>query len=212
VARIADVPGYAAEGQATWHALRAELGIEAFGVGAYTATAAGQHVVPEHDETGESSGHHEELYVVLSGHATFTVDGEQHDAPAGTAVFVPDPASKRAATAADAGTVVLAVGGRRGEAFTVSPWEIGAQALRYWPTKEWDKAIAVLERAVEALPGNAGPHYNLACAFAQAGRADEALDQLARAVEIEPRFRAAAQTDDDLAPIRADPRFPEAAA
>ena len=39
-----------------------------------------------------------ELYYVVDGHATFTVDGDEVDAPAGTCVWVKDPSAKRTAT------------------------------------------------------------------------------------------------------------------
>ena len=66
---------------------------------------------------------HEELYVVLAGRATFSVDGEDVDAPAGTLVFVNDPASRRAATATEERTTVLAIGGPVGAAYEPPPWE-----------------------------------------------------------------------------------------
>jgi hypothetical protein len=61
--------------------------------------------------------------VVVAGAADFSVGGEQVDAPAGTLVFVRDPALVRTAFARDPGTVVLAFGGAPGEAFAVSTWE-----------------------------------------------------------------------------------------
>jgi mannose-6-phosphate isomerase-like protein (cupin superfamily) len=67
-----------------WLPLRAELGVTAFGVSAYRADA-GETVVPRHAEAeGGGAGVHEELYVVLAGRATFTVDDETFDAPPGT--------------------------------------------------------------------------------------------------------------------------------
>jgi len=50
-----------------WRPVRRRLGIEAFGVNAYTAEEAGQEVVEQHDETGHGAGKHEELYVVVRG-------------------------------------------------------------------------------------------------------------------------------------------------
>jgi len=83
------------EGQARWHTIRRTLDIRAFGMNAWSATEDGQQVIGEHDEVdGEQ---HEEVYVVVSGHATFTLDGDSFDAPAGTLVHVPDPAVKRGA-------------------------------------------------------------------------------------------------------------------
>ena len=212
VARIEDLVGYVGEGNATWRPIRSRLGIMAFGINAYEATAADQQVVGEHDELGTGSGRHEELYLVMRGHATFTVDGEDHDAPAGTLVFVPDPASKRSAVAKEEGTLVVIVGARPGEPFAPSPWEAAAEALRFWPTEEWDKAIEALSAQAEELPESAGIRYNLACAHARAGHTDEALTWLGEALEREPRFREAAQTDEDFASIKDDPRFPAAEA
>jgi mannose-6-phosphate isomerase-like protein (cupin superfamily) len=58
------------------------VGITAFGINAYTGAEAGQDVVEEHTE--ERLGH-EQLYVVVSGRATFVLDGEEVDASAGSA-------------------------------------------------------------------------------------------------------------------------------
>ena len=198
--------GYATPGQAHWHTIRSTLDVRAFGINAWTALEDDQRLIGEHDEAeGEA---HEELYVVLSGTATFTLDGETVEAPEGTVVHVPDPAVKRGATGSK-GTTILAVGAKPGVAFTPSSWERSAEALRYWPPEEWDKAIAVLEEHLAETPENGGVHYNLACAKARAGRADEAIADLRRAVELQPSFARYAQADDDLASIRDDPGFPE---
>jgi len=192
---------------ASWHTIRSSLGVQAFGINAWTATEDGQQVIGEHDEAdGEG---HEELYVVLTGRATFTLEGETFEAPPGTVVHVPDPTVKRGAVGAS-GTTILAIGAKRGEAFTPSPWERTAEALAFWPGEEWDKAIEVLERHLAETPDNAGTLYNLACALARAGRREEALARLSEAVAGEDRFLELAQTDDDLASIRDDPSFPRA--
>ena len=65
---------------------------------------------------------------------------------------------------------MLVVGAKPGEAFSVSPWERTAEALRFWPTQEWDGAIEALEELHAEMPENAGVLYNLACAEARAGR------------------------------------------
>ncbi|HET6683685.1 MAG TPA: tetratricopeptide repeat protein [Gaiella sp.] len=190
---------------AHWHPVRRTLGIQAFGINAWTATAAGQQVIGEHDESeGEE---HEEVYVVVSGHATFTLDGKTFDAPAGTVVHVPDPSVRRGAVG-ESGTTILAVGAKPGAVFTPSPWERTAEALRYWETEEWDKAIAVLEEHLAETPDSGLSHYNLGCALARAGRREEALAHIQEAATMEARFLELAQTDDDLASIRDDPSFP----
>ena len=207
VKKLDDLVAYEIPGQPRWHMIRSKLDVQAFGINAWTATEDGQQVIGEHDEAGGEA--HEELYVVLTGHATFTLDGEQKDAPQGTVVHVPDPAVKRGAVAAK-GTTILAVGAKRGQAFNPSSWERSAEALRFWPTEEWDKAIEVLERHLADTPDHGGTHYNLACAHSRAGRADVAIDHLRRAVEVQDTFATFAQTDDDLASIRGDGRFPTA--
>jgi hypothetical protein len=105
-----------------WHPIRIHFGISAFGANAYTARRAGR-IVEEHTETEDSGTQHEELYFVASGHATFQVGDEEVDAPAGTFVYVRDPALRRGAAARTAGTTILAFGGTPGEVFEVSPWE-----------------------------------------------------------------------------------------
>ncbi len=186
-------------GQAQWHTIRRTLGVTSFGVNAWTATEDGGRIIGEHDEA-EGEGH-EELYIVLGGRATFTLDGEEVDAPAGTLVHVPDPAVKRAAVG-EAGTTILVVGAKPGEAFTPSTWERSAEALRFWPTEEWDRAVEVLEGHLEETPDHAGTHYNLACAHARAGRPDVALDHLRKAIELHESFAEYAARDDDLVSIR----------
>src|SRR4051812_48503940 len=110
--------------------VRRPLGITAFGTNVFTADAGGQ-LIETHTETASGAGRHEELYVVLTGRATFTVDGEEIDAPAGTFVFVAEAESRRGATAAEDGTSALVVGGPRGAAGPVSPWEWYFTAARY---------------------------------------------------------------------------------
>jgi hypothetical protein len=50
-------------------------------------------------------------------------------------------------------------------------------------------------------------HFDLACFAALAGRHDDALEHFATAVRLNPRAATWAQDDEDLDPIREDPRF-----
>ncbi|HEY1597576.1 MAG TPA: hypothetical protein VGF74_19415 [Thermoleophilaceae bacterium] len=107
-----------------WIPLRHRLGVEAFGVNAWIARQAGEEFIAEHDELNEDAAdNHEELYLVTEGNATFTVDGNEIAAPAGTVVFVKDARIVRKAVANEPGTTVLAIGATAGQAFTPSPWE-----------------------------------------------------------------------------------------
>jgi hypothetical protein len=194
-----------------WHLhVRDHFDIASFGIGAYVADEPGIDVIEEHDETGSLAGRHEELYVVLSGRATFTVDGDEVDAPVGTLVFVGDPATRRKATAREPGTTVLAIGGVRGEAFAPAPWESIAPFWEPLSRGDYDGARRALERGLEQYPGNVGIHFNLACVESLAGRKDAALEHLREAVTRgDARMLRLARTDDDLAPLRDDPRFEE---
>jgi hypothetical protein len=110
-------------GEAEWKPVRHHFGIASFGANAYVAHEAGEAVVAEHTEVDDSGTEHEELYLVASGRATFSVADEEVDAPAGTFVYVRDPRAVRSAVAQEPGTVVVAVGGTPGQPFSVSPWE-----------------------------------------------------------------------------------------
>jgi len=206
IARIDELPAIFAAG-VTWRPVRRELGVRAFGVNAYTA-GAGEQLIEEHDETGSGSGRHEELYVVVSGRARFTIDGAQHDAPAGTLVFVPDPAAQRAALALTDGTTALVVGGRVGEAYAVSPWENSFSAKQLADGGDPGGAADLMGAAIEEYPGNAAVLYNAACFESLAGRREAALEHLRAAVELEPKMLAWAAEDHDFDALRDDPAFP----
>ena len=124
-----------------WHPVRRKLDIRAFGINAYTSEGVGKLVIEEHDETGGGAGGHEELYVVISGRATFTLDGERLDAPAGTLVFLSDPTVKRKAVAEEEGTLVLAIGAEPGVPYEPSPWEWYFSAMPALREERWKDAI-----------------------------------------------------------------------
>jgi quercetin dioxygenase-like cupin family protein len=105
---------------ADWITLRHQLGVQAFGVNAWRAPEAGLQVIVDHDE---ADSQHQEIYVVVSGEATFMIDGQTVDAPAGTVIFIEDPTLKRVGIAKQPGTTVLAVGAQPGRIFTPSSWE-----------------------------------------------------------------------------------------
>jgi tetratricopeptide (TPR) repeat protein len=190
-----------------WRPVRRRFDIRAFGSNAWTAERAGQRVVEDHSETDG----HEELYVVVTGRATFTLGEDEVDAPAGTLVFV-RPGTRRGAVAAEDGTTVLAVGAKRGEAYEPSRWEIAFAAYGYRRTGDAERGRRMLEEAVAERPDEWQGHYHLACFAALDGRSDEALDHLDRAVSLDPKAAEWAASDEDFASVRDDPRFPAGAA
>ena len=187
--------------------IRRDLGIESFGVNAFYQGTAGAFVIAEHAEVGPPASGHEELYVVVAGHCTFTVDGDELDAPQGTAVFVRDPASKRAARATEDGTIVLAVGGRPGETFEPGPLESISGFFRLYRDKDYEGALTVLRSGLETHPGNAFILYNVACLEALLGRPEDAFEPLAESLAAWPAYKELAANDEDLEPLRSDPRF-----
>jgi tetratricopeptide (TPR) repeat protein len=188
-----------------WIPIRRHLGISAFGVNAWASADKGAEIIREHEE---SSIGHEEFYVVLEGAATFTVDGQEVEAPAGTAIFVRDPAVRRGARTKAGGATILTVGAKPGEAFRIAPWERNAEVIPLFERGEYAEAKQLLQQLLADAPDAAGPMYNLACAEARLGEHEAALDHLARAVELHPDFADLARDDPDLAPIRDDSRFP----
>jgi hypothetical protein len=203
VLRLDDVEGVPVFGTLVWKPVRKLLDVTAFGINAYTARHAGDEVVEDHTE--EPSGH-EEMYVVVHGHATFTVDGEEIDAPAGTIVYLDDPKQQRHALAKEAGTTVLAIGGKPG-AHEVSAWEYIFPSLPARNAEDWDTARRVLEDAL-AQADLPAIHYHLACVESRAGNSERALDELIVAVERRPRLLASMREEADFDSIRDDPRFP----
>ena len=187
--------------------VREHLGIHAFGINAYVAGEDGT-LIGEHDESGSGQ---EELYLVLDGTATFEIDGETVEAPAGTFVSV-GPEAKRKATGD--GTV-LAVGATPGEAYQGidwgEAWPLHSESMKAYGEERYADARDAVGQALEHMPDHAGLNYNYACFATLAGdTGDETFTHLRRSVELFPRFREDARRDEDFASVRDDPRFEEA--
>ena len=188
--------------------IRRDFDINSFGVNAFYQAQSGAVVVGEHEETGPGASGHEELYVVVDGAATFTVDGEETEAPRGTAIFV-RPGTKRVARATEDGTIVLVVGGKPGEAFTLSPGESMSGFFGLYREKDYEGALAILRKALEAHPGNALILYNIACMESCLGHANAVWEPLTESLAAWPAYKELAVKDEDLEPLRNDPRFQE---
>jgi mannose-6-phosphate isomerase-like protein (cupin superfamily) len=187
-----------------WAPLRAHLGARAFGINAYTKNADEQ-IVGEHKE--EASGH-EELYLVVAGRAKLTVDGEERDAPVGTAVLVPS-GTTRSAHALEDGTTILVVGGRPGAAFQPRAWETNAIIFPMFGEGRIEEARELLRGVVDKYEDGESIEYNLACCEARLGDVEQAFEHLERSLAGRPDLVELAQGDDDLASLRGDPRFDE---
>jgi len=166
------------QGEFVWRPVRRRFGITAFGTNVYTGDT-GSRVIEEHRERDG----HEEMYVVLRGHATFTLDEDELDAPAGTLVFV-RPGTLRTAFAKTDGTAILAVGAKPGELFEPSPWEDSFAAITYAEGGDLERARTIIRDAIAKLPDAWQGYYNAACMEARFGDHDEAIALLAKAIEL----------------------------
>ena len=157
-------------------------------------------MVPEHRDGQE------ELYVVVSGRASFALEGKEHDAPAGALVHCP-PETLRTAFAAEPGTTVLAVGATPGEPYRPSGWEWGTGFARLAQGDE-EGARAELEAGIAAYSEAWQGPYNYACLEASLGNDHAALERLEGAARLDPENVAKrAPEDTDFAALHDDPRF-----
>ena len=68
---------------------------------------------PEHDHAGDGQ---EEVYYIISGQATLTIDGAEHPLRPGSIAYVPS-GTKRRFTMPDGPVEILAIGGAPGTPF-----------------------------------------------------------------------------------------------
>ena len=196
-------PGAPSDGRKRFD-VRRRFEITSFGVQAFRAPE-GVDVVREHSESLLGVDGQEELYIVMNGAATFEIDGETFEAPAGSLVKV-RPAARRKATAKDDGTTILVVGSTPGKAYEPAPQE-AADAFAAYNQGDFETALAKQLVVLEKRPEDAVARFNAGCFAARAGHADEAFDHLGRALQINERVKELIATDDDLDSIPEDQRF-----
>jgi quercetin dioxygenase-like cupin family protein len=185
--------------------LRRRLGFRPFGVNVWVGESEGDRVIEEHREQGGA----EELYVVLRGTASFTLGDRTVEAPVGTLVHA-TPGMLRGAVAREAGTTILAMGAKAGEAFSPSAWEDFYVAWGLLGQGDVDGGRRVVAEALARDPAAWQGAFNAACFEALAGEPDAAIEHLRRAVSLDrTAVRAAARDDGELDSLRGDPRFRE---
>jgi mannose-6-phosphate isomerase-like protein (cupin superfamily) len=194
------------DGQRPLRAVRHFFGIRTFGITAMTSRGDGDLLIPEHEETEPQSS--EELYFVVSGHATFELNGESQDATAGTFVHVP-AGIKRTAVAQDAGTTVLAIGAApEGKPYEPSGWELFAPLFPLFESGDYEEGADRAQALLADHPDcGAAVYYNTACFESRAGRTDAAIAHLRRAVELAPSMAELSRDDEDFETLRENPGF-----
>lgn len=90
----------------------------------------------------------------------------------------------------------------------------GQLAFAQMNLKQNAEAIATYEKAfADGIPPGASTrgvaYFNMACAYVRLAQADKAFEMLGKAVSEGFNARASYETDEDLAPLRGDPRFTE---
>ncbi|MEP0815199.1 MAG: DUF1028 domain-containing protein [bacterium] len=83
------------------------------------------------------------------------------------------------------------------------PISLSFEAYNKLYAKEYGAAIEIFTRLVSLQPEEASHHYNLACALSLSGSLDEAMKELAIALEMDPdELLPLAKEDHDLDPLR----------
>jgi hypothetical protein len=134
----------------SWRPVRRALGIDIVGMGAFTAEQPGEILIEPHTEVENGRGQ-QEVYVVIRGKARFLIDGAEVETPAGTLLRV-DAQAHREATAVEADTTVLALGGESTFEPSASEWiERARPHLRSDPSQ----ASEIINDLRRELPGTA---------------------------------------------------------
>jgi hypothetical protein len=187
-------------GECPMRPVRHHFGITAFGVNAWTARAAGDRLINEHQEDPGN----EELYIVMRGTAIFELDGERQEAREGTLVFAAAEV-KRTAFAEEPGTTVLAVGATAGKPYVPVGWELWYPLRKQYEAGDHAGVLARLREVVAEAPPYGLLFYNLACLESLTGNDAEAVEHLQQAIELSEQFREYARHDSDLDAVRDDP-------
>jgi hypothetical protein len=184
--------------------VRHHFGITSFGVNAWTAQAAGDRLINEHEEDPGN----EELYIVTRGRAIFELDGERREATEGTFIFAA-PNVKRTAFAEEAGTTVVAVGATAGKVYEPVGWELWYPLRKKYESGNYADVVPQLREVVAEAPQYGLLFYNLACLESLTGQESEAIAHLRTAIELSEQFRTYARQDSDLDAVRDDPAVKE---
>ncbi len=85
----------------------------------------------------------------------------------------------------------------------------GLRSGRCTRLEQYAEAVDLGRKLIEEHPEYPELFYNLACCESLAGRPDDAIEHLRKAIDASERSRAYAKDDSDFDPIRDDPAFKE---
>ena len=110
---------------------------------------------------------------MVDGQATFEIDGETVEAPAGTLLYV-SPEARRKATGE---ATILAFGGIPGEAYQGldwgEAWPFHTESMTAYGEQRYSDALQAVRGGLERVPDHAGLNYNYACFSTLAGETDD---------------------------------------
>ena len=186
--------------------LRRELDIGAFGTYAIRADA-GKQLVDERSAIGYARDAHEELYVVLSGRATFVVDGDEIDAgparrfsSATSRRREPRPRRRTGPRCSSSGADAARPGGRLRARRCTTSCRCTRRRTTRAPARERGGARA--STRATASRSTTSPAWRT-CSAAATTRSSTSVTRS----KPPRRSRENARTDDDFASVREDPRF-----
>ncbi len=100
-----------------WALARKSLDLRSFGMNVVELPPG--ETIPEHDELDRDQ---EEVFVILTGEVTVTIDGEEHAAPAGTFVRLDPEPQRTVVNTSDADATVLIVSAPRTSGYEPMSW------------------------------------------------------------------------------------------
>ncbi len=81
------------------------------------------------------------------------------------------------------------------------------EGYRLCEAGDWDGAFSAGLEAIAMSPADGEPRYHLACYYSKAGKREEALAELAKAVELDSTLAPRARQDPDFKPLYEDQDF-----
>jgi uncharacterized Ntn-hydrolase superfamily protein len=86
-------------------------------------------------------------------------------------------------------------------------WDSMIESYARYEAGDFEGALAVADEALARWPDDSMLLYNRACVASLAGHRERALDDLRRAIELDPGTVEMARSDSDFAPFADDPEF-----